>query len=170
MSRRREFTEPPTDETTNTPLDDVRGALDTIARGWRHVLDPIQTTGSGVTQGGVRPATEDELELPPDARLDTPRTLAFWVHAALDEWPTILQTLQPDATGALQLVTTETIDCTDVPAMARLLHREADRIVEWVEPGHDYGATFVEEVTALSRAVARVLLDDHLATHHQETR
>lgn len=145
-----------TDDQPATPAADARASLDTIARGWSHVLDPIRTTGSGVTQGGVRPATEDEVELPPDARLDTPRVLAFWVHAALDEWPTILQTLEEDEHGHLQLVTTETIDCSDVLAMAELLHREADRLVEWVEPGHDYGQTFVTELAAIARAVSRV--------------
>ncbi|MGG5257473.1 hypothetical protein [Phycicoccus avicenniae] len=156
MSRRREFTEPTTDDLPSTPVDEVRKALDTIARGWRHVLDPIRTTGAGVTQTGIRPATEEEHELPPDARLDTPRVLAFWVHAALDEWPTILQTLVEGEDGRHRLETTESIDCTDVPAMARLLHREADRIVAWVEPGHDFGRTFTEEVTAIARAVERV--------------
>lgn len=143
-----------TDEATLA--DQARKALDTIRKGWPHVLDPIGTTSAGTFQTGIRPATEDEREPPPDARLDTPRTLAFWVHAALDEWPTILQTLQADANGDLHLVTTQTLDCTDVPAMAALLHREAGRITEWVEPGHDYGRTFVDEVTALARAVERV--------------
>lgn len=144
------------DDDPTTPADEACANLDTIARGWRHVLDPIHTTGSGVSQGGIRPATEEEREEPPDARLDTPRVLAFWVHAALDEWPTILQTLEPDEHGNLQLVTTATIDCTDVPAMAQLLRREVDRIVSWVESGHDFGHTFTTEVAALARAVARV--------------
>jgi hypothetical protein len=143
-----------TDEQPTTPVEAARKDLDTIIRGWRHVLDPIQTTGAGVSRdgAGIRPATEDERELAPDARLDTPRTLAFWVHAALDEWPTILQTLQPDAQGKLQLVTTETIDCSDVRAMAALLHREADRIVDWDQ----FGRAFCEDLAALARAVARV--------------
>ena len=55
-----------------TPADDAREHLDTIARGWRHVLDPIHTTGSGVIQGGIRPATEDEREEPPAS--STPRS------------------------------------------------------------------------------------------------
>lgn len=147
-------------EQPTTPADDARKSLTTISKGWRHVLDPIATTSSGATRGGTRPATEDERELAPDARLDTPRTLAFWVHAALDEWPAILQTLQPIDSGKpdgdLHLVTTETIDCSDVPAMVDLLHREADRIAAWTEPGHDYGHTFVTELDALARAVSRV--------------
>jgi hypothetical protein len=157
VSRRRQFDDTPDpDEQPTTPTEHAREALATISRGWARVLDPIETTTGGTTQGGTRPATEDENELPPDARYDTPRMLAFWVHAALDEWPTILQTLQPDEHGGMQLVTTKTIDCTNVPAMADLLHREADRITEWVEPGHDYGHTFLTEVTALAKAVARV--------------
>lgn len=140
--------------------DEAREHLTTIRKGWHHVLDPIQTTGTGSTQNRPRPATEDEVELPPDARLDTPRVLAFWVHAALDEWPTILQTLQPvdpaNPDGDLHLVTTETIDCADVLAMADLLHREADRIATWSEAGHDYGLTFVTELAKIARAVSRV--------------
>jgi hypothetical protein len=139
-----------------TPLEEVREHLATIRRGWRHVLDPIKTSGGGATQRTERPATEDELELPPDARLDTPVTLAFWVHAALDEWPTILQTLQPGPDGNLRLVTTETVDCADVEVMAALLHREAPRLAEWVDGGHDFGATFVTEMGKLARAVSRV--------------
>lgn len=139
-----------------TPADAARDSLATIRKGWRHVLNPIQVTGGGTTQRTERPATEDELELPPDARLDTPLTLAFWVHAALDKWPTILQTLQPDEAGNLQLVTTATIDCTDVPAMADLLHREAERITGWTQDGHDFGPAFVTDVGKLARAVARV--------------
>lgn len=143
-----------------SPTEDARKSLSTIIRGWRHVLDPIQTSSGGTTRGGIRPATEDEVPDPPDARLDTPRTLAFWVHAALDEWPAILQTLQPvdpdKPDGKLHLVTTETIDCADVLAMAELLHREAGRIVNWVEDTHDFGATFVSELAELARVVSRV--------------
>lgn len=150
------------DSTATNPTDDARTSLDTITKGWRHVLDPIETTTTGSTRTGPRPATEDEADqdLPPDARYDTPITLAFWVHAALDKWPTILQTLQPvdpdQPDGDLHLVTTETIDCTDVPAMAALLHREAARITDWTEPGHDFGHTFTTELAALARAVSRV--------------
>ncbi len=148
------------DDLTLTLTEQARKSLSTIGRGWRYVLDPIQTNGGGTTRGGIRPATEDDIDHAPDARLDTPRTLAFWVHAALDEWPTILQTLQPvDADkpdGKLHLVTTETIDCADVPAMVDLLHREAGRIASWIEPGQDYGATFVSEVAELARVVSRV--------------
>lgn len=150
-------------EEPTTPADDARTSLDTITRGWRHVLDPIETnTTTGSSRGGIRPATEDEADeqLPPDARYDTPRTLAFWVHAALDEWPTILQTLEPvdpqKPDGDLHLVTTQTLDCTDVIAMAALLRREAARITAWTEPGHDYGHTFTTELAALARAVSRV--------------
>lgn len=136
----------------------AREHLATITKGWRYVLDPIDTPASGTTRNRPRPATEDEADqqIPPDARLDTPRDLAFWVHAAIDEWPTILQTLQPDEHGHLQLVTTETINCSDVYAMADLLHREAGRIAAWVEGPYDYGATFVAELSKLARAVARV--------------
>lgn len=159
MSRRREFAPLHDHDDTLTPAltATVRKDLDTIRNGWRHVLDPIDaptTTGSiGAT---VRAATEDDVELPPDARFDTPLVLAFWVRAAIDEWPAILQTLQDDGRGGVHLVTTETIDCTDVPAMAQLLHREAERIAGWVAADRDYGATFAAEVAKVARAVAKV--------------
>jgi hypothetical protein len=144
------------EQPTPTPTEAARDHLTTIRKGWRHVLDPIRVERGGTTQGGPRAETEDDLEIPPDARLDTPLTLAFWVHATVDEWPVTLQTLQPGPDGQLRLTTTESIDCGDVYAMVDFLHREASRIVEWVEPGHDYGRTFVDELAAIARAVARV--------------
>jgi hypothetical protein len=159
LSRRREPIADITDEAgVDTLADEARKHLDTIRKGWRHVLDPIDVTSGGSTRNTPRPATEDEADeqLPPDARLDTPLVLAFWVHAALDEWPTILQTLEPDESGTMRLVTTQTIDCSDVLAMTDLLHREADRITSWAEPGHDYGQTFVAELDKVARAVSRV--------------
>ena len=143
-----------------TPADVAREHLATIRKGWRHVLDPIETTttSSGSRGDTIRPATEDEADeqLPPDARFDTPRVLAFWVHAALEQWPTILQTLQPGADGKLRLETTETIDCGDLYAMVDLLDREAGRITGWVDGDRDFGATFVGDLTKLAKAVARV--------------
>lgn len=162
MSRnlRNDYTPTPGDPGT-TPTDAARTALDTIRKGWRHVLDPINVERGGTAGTTTRPATEDDRDDPPDARIDTPLTLAFWVHAALDKWPTIAQTLQPvdpaNPDGDMHLVTTTTIDCTDVPAMADLLHREASRIATWVDKsGHDFGTTFVTDLEQLARAVARV--------------
>jgi hypothetical protein len=164
LSRRREPITPVTDPSTEATLtDEARDHLTTIRKGWRHVLDPIDTPRGGTGNStGPRPATEEEADeqLPPDARLDTPLVLAFWVHAALDEWPQILQTLEPvdpaKPDGDMHLVTTQTINCAEVPAMADLLHREAHRIATWSEPGHDYGLTFVTELGKIARAVSRV--------------
>ena len=142
-----------------TPADQARADLDTIRRGWAHVLDPIATTSTSSAIRNERPATEDEADeqLPPDARFDTPRTLAFWVHAALDEWPTILQTLEPGPDGNLRLTTTKSVDCGSVYEMADLLHAEADRLADWVDSsGHDFGATFTADIGKLARAVSRV--------------
>lgn len=163
MSRRRE-TPTPTDDTEPASLaDEAREHLTTIRKGWRHVLDPIESTGGGgSSMSAPRPATEDEVDeqLPPDARFDTPLVLAFWVHAALDEWPTILQTLQPvdpaKPDGPMHLVTTGTIDCSDVIAMVDLLHREAARITAWTEGTHEFGLTFVTDLAKIARAVSRV--------------
>lgn len=156
------MTEQPTEL---SPADQAREHLATIRKGWRHVLDPIQTTGGGSIQRTERPATDDELDVPPDARLDTPLTLAFWVHAALDEWPNLLErpqhvpqpTTDPDAYPAWTIrMRTITVDCGNVYAMVDLLDREADRIAGWAEPGHDFGATFVTELERAARSVARV--------------
>lgn len=146
--------------------DVAREHLTTIRNGWRHVLDPMQTTSTGGSQRTERPATEDELDLPPDARLDTPITLAFWVHAAVDEWPSILErpehipqpTTDPAAYPAWTIqLRTITVHCGNVYEMVDLLSREAERLAGWVdEGGHDYGARFVQEVAALARAVSRV--------------
>jgi hypothetical protein len=141
-----------------SPADQAREDLATIRKGWRHVLDPIETTTTSSSQRRERPATEDEADeqLPPDARVDTPRILAFWVHATLDKWPTILQTLQPGPDGKLRLVTTETIDCGDLYAMVDLLDREAPRITDWVDGDRNFGVTFVADLAKLARAVSRV--------------
>jgi hypothetical protein len=146
--------------------DVAREHLTTIRNGWPHVLDPMQTTSTGGSQRTERPATEDELDLPPDARLDTPITLAFWVHAAVDEWPSILErpehipqpTTDPAAYPAWTIqLRTITVDCGNVYEMVDLLSREAERVAGWVdEGGQNYGARFVQEVAALARAVSRV--------------
>lgn len=141
-----------------TPAEEAREHLATIRRGWRHVLDPIETTSVSSGTRTERPATEDEADayIPPDARFDTPRTLAFWVHAALDEWPTINQTLEPGPDGKFVLKATKSVDLGDVYAMVDFLSREAERIAGWVDGGHDFGLTFVEEMGTLARAVRKV--------------
>lgn len=159
MSRRRQLAPLHDHDDTLTPAlaTAVRKDLDTIRNGWRHVLDPIDTPSTGGSDNdGPRAATEDDVVLPTDARFDTPVVLAFWTRAAIKAWPTILQTLEDDGHGGVHLVTTQTVDCTSVPAMVELLHREADRIAGWVEPGHDYGATFATDMHKLAKAVAKV--------------
>jgi len=148
----------PEQPTELSPADQAREDLTTIRKGWRHVLDPIETTSTSGSTRAVRPATEDEIDeqTPPDARFDTPRTLAFWVHAALDEWPTINQTLEPGPDGKFTLKTTKSIDLSDVYAMLDFLHREADRLATWVDGVHDFGATFTNDLDKLARAVKRI--------------
>ncbi|WP_076260851.1 hypothetical protein [Intrasporangium flavum] len=152
------MTDTTTDPQTISPADAAREDLATIRKGWRHVLDPIEVRAGGTFTSAavIRPATEDDVELPPDARLDTPVTLAFWVHAAIEQWPVTLQTLQPGPDGKLRLETTETIDCGDIYAMVDFLTREADRITAWSDAGHEYGTTFVADLDELARAVKRV--------------
>ncbi|HET7398980.1 MAG TPA: hypothetical protein VFJ94_10705 [Intrasporangium sp.] len=154
-----------TSPTDTTPTDAARDSLATIRKGWRHVLNPMQIAGGGSTRDTPRPATEDEIDYAPDARLDTPRTLAFWVHAAVDEWPGILDrpervpqpTTDEDAYPAWTIhMRTITVDCGDVYDMLDLLEREVDRLATWVDGTHDFGATFVTEVDSLARAVSRV--------------
>ena len=163
MSRRRQLdpaghdTHLEGDALTRALTDNARKNLTTITNGWPKVLDPIDTPNTGGSIGPTqRPATEDDIELPPDARLDTPLTLELWVRATTKEWPATLQTLEDDGNGGVHLVTTRTVDTSSVPAMADFLHREAGRIVGWVTDGHDYGATFTADLAKLAKAVARV--------------
>lgn len=152
------------EQTAATPAAAARDHLATIQRGWKHVLNPIRVE-RGATQGGPRAATEDDLELPIDPSIDTPVTLAFWVHAAIDEWPHMLErrdlvpqpTTDPSTYSAWTIRTTlDTINCSDVHAMCDLLDREADRLATWVEGSHDFGGSFVEDLARHARAVSRV--------------
>ena len=82
-------------------------------------------------------------------RADVTHTLAFWVHALVDEWPSVLQSIAGEP-GALEVVTT-TIDCTDVVAMCELLERETERLAEW-----QYAESIAEELRPLALAVRHV--------------
>lgn len=148
-------------------------ALTTIRRRWRTAISAERDTRPpAAIRTDARPATEDEIDQdqPLDPATDGPRILAFWVHAMVEEWPAVLQHLEPasDRPGAKLVVVTDTIDCTDVPAMAALLTGEADRLAEWEQPGHHYGLTFVEDVEHLADAVNRAtrLPDDRMTIGH----
>ncbi len=157
------MTQPDTDLTLT-----VRAAmaLHQIGRDWARVLDPIRTTSVSSSSTGPRYATEDEADQdqPLDPRHDAARILAFWVHAADDEWPSILEHLEqrpvpttdPAHSGWTPVVIPDSVDCSDVPAMARLLEREAARLATWQDGGHDYGQSFTEEVEHLAEACRRI--------------
>lgn len=159
-----------TDQPTETPLP-IRAddALATIRRKWEAALSGENTRAAAAIRTEVRAATEDELdeEVPLEPAVDGIRILAFWVHALVDEWPSALQHLEPGPDGKL-VVVTDTIDCTDVPAMARLLATETERIATWRRAGHDFGLTFVEDLEALAEAVNRAArpADDRMTIGH----
>ena len=157
MTEQQRTHNPSAQEPAPTLADRATEALSTIRRGWPHVLDPIETRSTSASQTRPRHATEDEADADQslDARADTGRLLAFWVHAMVDEWPAVLQHLEAGVDGKL-IVVTDTIDCTNVPAMAQLLAGETDRLADWAQPGHDYGQTFVDDVEQIARAVSRV--------------
>lgn len=137
-------TEPTPDTATH-----IRTHLATIRDTWHDTATPMQH-GHGTTTSKRLPASTIVL------RADTTLTLAFWVHALVDEHPIVMQVIQqvpvpttdPGHTGWTVHTTTATIDCTDVHAMCDLLDREADRIAGW----GDYGPTFAAELEPLATA------------------
>ena len=137
-----------------TTADQIREHLTTIIATWNHTADPMNA-GHGTSDGAPLPSSTIVL------RADITNLLAYWVHALVDEWPAVLQHLEPqhypttnpDAYPPTRLiVVTETLDCTDVYAMADLLRREADRIAVW----GDYGATLATELEPLANAARLV--------------
>ena len=135
------------DTTEDQPVDlagAIRQHLVIITEHWRHTDDPMQH-GMGGTSGRVLPASTVVL------RADVTLTLAFWVHALVDEWPSVMQTLAADDDGKLRIVTTS-LDCTDVYAMAAMLDRERHRIAEW----DTFGQTCADDLEPLAAQVRLV--------------
>jgi hypothetical protein len=126
----------------------IRTQLDTIATTWAATATPMQH-GHGSSSGRALPSSTITL------RADITLTLAFWVHALVDEHPAAIQTLErvpvpttsADPSDAWTThLTTRTLDCTDIHAMTDLLHREAHRIATW----GDYGYTLAAELQPLA--------------------
>lgn len=125
----------------------IRTQLDTIASTWAATATPMNH-GHGSGSGIALPSSTITL------RADITLTLAFWVHALVDTYPAVLQTLEPvpvpttsrdpDDAWTTRL-TTDTIDCTDVHQMTWLLSREAHRIADW----DDFGYTLATELKPL---------------------
>lgn len=136
------------DEQTPSLAATLHQQLTTLSGAWSDTADPMNHGHGGKGGAAALPASTVVL------RADITLTLAFWVHALIDEWPAVLQSLQPDEDGNLRLVVTETIDCTDVPTMCDLLDRELSRIVAW----GDYGQTMADDLQPLvdsARLVSR---------------
>ncbi len=106
---------------------DIRASLDKLVGAWADTDDPMNA-GHGTSSSGATPLPSSTIVL----RADITLTLAYWVHALVDAFPVVLQHLETGDDGKLTVVT-ETLDCTDVPAMAELLRREVDRIAEHEE-------------------------------------
>lgn len=121
-------------------IANIRKDLDTITRGWRHVLDPI-TSSSGIVVRGAGPSepVDDDDQVPIlDPALDVPRMLAFWVRAAIDEWPALLtaaeRVIDTDESGAeieRIVVSRVTLDISNPVATARFLAGILDRFADW---------------------------------------
>jgi hypothetical protein len=122
----------------------IRDHLATIRATWTATAEPMRA-GRGRTSTNTLPSSTIVL------RADITLTLAYWVHALVDQWPVVLQHLTHDTAGRM-IVTTDTIDCTDVTAMADLLDREADRIAEHDEPAQ----RLADELEPLARAARHV--------------
>ena len=138
----------------------IRAHLATIRAAWANTADPMNI-GHGTASGDpTMPSSTIVL------RADITRTLAYWVHALIDERPSVIQHLEqrhypttdPAAYPASRLiVVTDTLDCTDVWAMADLLDREADDLAQWLDPqGLSYGQTLADELQPLAHEAALV--------------
>lgn len=124
---------------------EIREHLRTIRRHWAATADPMMLGDGGRSGGSRLPSSTIVL------RADVVLSLAFWVHALLDEWPAVLDHLSEGEDGTLT-TWTETLDCTDVIAMAFLLDNEADRIAGWAT----FGPTCAEDLRPLAAAVRSV--------------
>lgn len=133
------------DEQPQDLTNEIRDHLTTIIGAWSATAEPM-TLGHGTSSSDpTLPSSTIVL------RADITRTLAFWVHAMLDEWPAVLQHLERGADGNL-VVVTGTLDCTDVPAMADLLRREAERLADWGE----FSRTIAKDLAPLAKEASLV--------------
>lgn len=71
-----------------TTADQIREHLTTIIATWNHTADPMNA-GHGTSDGAPLPSSTIVL------RADITNLLAYWVHALVDEWPAVLQHLEP---------------------------------------------------------------------------
>ena len=123
---------------------EIRQHLNTIRRHWANTATPMNA-GHGHSNGTPLPSSTIVL------RADITLSLAYWVHAMADKWPSVLQHLDWGPDGKL-VVVTDALDCTDVPAMAALLYREANRLAAWGV----YGRTLADELKPLANAARAV--------------
>lgn len=150
------------DEPTNSQAiaTQIRTHLATIRATWDATAEPMNSGHGGASGDPALPSSTIAL------RADIARTLAYWVHALIDERPSVIQhldriyypTTDPDAYPASRLiVVTDTLDCTDVWAMADLLDREADDLAQWLDPqGLSYGQTLADELQPLAHEASLV--------------
>jgi len=150
------------DEPTNSQAiaTQIRTHLATISATWDATAEPMNSGHGGASGDPALPSSTIAL------RADITRTLAYWVHALIDERPSVIQHLeqipQPTTDPAAHppsrlVVVTDTLDCTDVWAMADLLDREADWLAEWLGPqGLSYGQTLADELQPLAHEAALV--------------
>ena len=132
--------------------------LTDIIRHWDSTAEPMNPgVGGSLSSGIALPSSTIVL------RADITRTLAFWVHALLDDHPVVLQRLEngaipPSAPRAHPphrlIVVTDTLDCTDVPAMAGLLRREIPRLLEWADG--KWVETIIDDLQPLATAARLV--------------
>lgn len=149
----------PTPEPATTAAT-IRTHLDTLTDAWPDTADPMNAGHGGGTETALPSST---IVL----RADITLTLAYWCHALIAAAPVVLQHLQPGPDGKLTVIT-GTLDCTNVPAMAALLHREADRIAEHWDDGQ-YAPRLIDDLEPLARtahAVSRPPRKDRITLGH----
>lgn len=137
-----------TASTTADVESGIRDCLATIRRYWDGTEDPPKSGGvsSRSLPASTLPGNDTAISLRAEVQLD----LALWVHALVQARDDLLG--HWEGTGIERsYVLDSSIDCTDVPAMARFLAGEAAWISGW-----EYGNRMWDDLTTLAREVRNV--------------
>lgn len=123
--------------------------LDTITHNWAGTDMATRSAGNGGASTTSSRLPGPTIEL----RADTTLTLAFWAHALVDEWPSVVQHLERDDDDSPYRVVTENVDLTDIHATAATLRREAARLAQWDR----HGTRCAAELHVLARQIRAVV-------------
>ena len=138
----------------------IRADLAIIVRNWRHLTDPPKVVGvsGGAPKPGSRlPGSTAAIVL----RADITHTLAYWVHAFLDDHPDVTPTRKREVPlPTLTYTTTWTkidepapLDLTDVLSMCSYLSAAAPLLAVW-----QFGEAMWSDVRKDARAARRLAM------------